>query len=622
MKRKFLLLLLIAGLYNAQIHEPCGFDKHQRELEAKNPEIKKAREASEARVMAMDIQKYVKSLGINLETGKNTVYEIPVVVHILQAPGSTTTSSNSINNITDSQIQAWINKANDIYACIPGTVGNGSPIYNAGTGLGFGTVMPFKLVLAKRDQNCNPTTGIYRYDASSLSGYGNYGIKDSGSAGITTTQMRTLAPHWNEKAYYNIYLVNTFDGDQTLFGLMGWAAMPTNPDNVFETVMKIAVVTKNDTTLAHEFAHSLGINHPFEGSNTQPNSATTTDCPPSTGNCLADNDKICDTEPTACLLNVSPVPTNSDTNPCSNAPYQDIQYNFMNYGISANKKFTIGQRDYALATFVPLRGSLFTSLGATAPGTGGGGTLIASTCNPVNPSSAFNYQGGPTRVIVGGLNNSSSAAEASNPKHYEDFTQYNCILPTVYTSLVDNATTPIQVEIKGSNNQNIAVYIDYNNNGTLESGELAASQIGVAPNTTWNGTLPIPPSTTVKNAFLRLRVIASIDNLTNACPTFSTAAFGQAEDYSVKYTNTLEASDSVSSTNTSIIYPNPFNDYLNIKDISKVKSISISDTSGRLLKHFSNPSSQINVSGFKMGMYIVTIYFTDRRIQTQKMIKK
>jgi hypothetical protein len=69
-------------------------------------------------------------------------------------------------------------------------------------------------------------------------------------------------------------------------------------------------------------------------------------------------------------------------------------------------------------------------------------------------------------------------------------------------------------------------------------------------------------------------------------------------------------------------YPNPFADVLNISDISKVKSVSIVDLAGRVVKTIDNPSSALQLGDLKQGMYLVTLNMKDGSKQTIKAIKK
>ena len=345
--------ILFAMTFNAQT---CAFDKVQSELEAKNPEIKKNREASDARLLNMDLQSYLNSKGATSKNGQytGTIYEIPVVVHVITSSSST----NSSLTLSDAQISTWIDNCNKMYAT---TYGNG--FFPEGTGSLDGNVIPIKMVLAKRSPSCTTSTGIVRYNGSTITGYDQYGVNSSGTSGASTAQIKALAPHWPENAYFNIYVIIGFDGDKSTYGLMGWCGYPTNPDSAYESFMKVTVVTNvNDSTLAHEFGHGMGLAHIFDGASSSPtnNPPLAADCP-ANANCLTDNDKVCDTEPTASLLSVYPTPTNSVTNPCTGTNYAGAQYNVMNYTYSP-RKFTAGQRDRAVAVFLLNRENLTKSL--------------------------------------------------------------------------------------------------------------------------------------------------------------------------------------------------------------------------------------------------------------------
>ena len=69
------------------------------------------------------------------------------------------------------------------------------------------------------------------------------------------------------------------------------------------------------------------------------------------------------------------------------------------------------------------------------------------------------------------------------------------------------------------------------------------------------------------------------------------------------------------------VYPNPFQDVLNISDVKGVKSISISDMSGRQVKVMA-PSATLQVSDLKTGLYIVNLNMEDGSVRSIKAIKK
>lgn len=84
----------------------------------------------------------------------------------------------------------------------------------------------------------------------------------------------------------------------------------------------------------------------------------------------------------------------------------------------------------------------------------------------------------------------------------------------------------------------------------------------------------------------------------------------------------LSTSEATVAKNDIKAYPNPFTDVLNISDASKVKSVSIVDASGRLVKTIENPSSELHLADLKQGMYLVVLQMKDGSKQVVKSIKR
>ncbi|TXI98024.1 MAG: hypothetical protein E6Q35_04900 [Chryseobacterium cucumeris] len=219
-------LLLSLSVSAQQKKDWCDFDNEQRVHQKQNAEIDE---------MIRNIRNKIIS-GNQNTTAKNGsaykivngVYEIPVVVHVIAPTGA---AIGSAYNKSDAQIQAWLDHCNQMYA--------GTYQWAQGVPADFGNAatMPIKLVLAKRDPSCNATTGIIRYNGGVLTGYDTYGVKRNGANGVTTAQVKTIAPHWPEASYFNIYIMNKVDGGGT-YGIMGWAGLPQNPDSSYESFMK------------------------------------------------------------------------------------------------------------------------------------------------------------------------------------------------------------------------------------------------------------------------------------------------------------------------------------------------------------------------------------------------
>ncbi|WP_292008509.1 GEVED domain-containing protein [Chryseobacterium sp.] len=601
----------------------CGFDETLKTQDKLNPGM---RSAFDKIIQQIHTQKKNGAASIYNKT-VNGIYEIPVVVHVIYPTGA---AVGSTYNKTDAQIQAWLERANQMYA---GTYAWPSTPTDFGTSAAF----PIKLVLAKRDPNCNATTGIVRYDGGSLPNYNTSGVRQQTSTGATTTQVKSIAPHWPEASYFNIYIVSMFDGDTTPnAGLMGWAAFPNNLDTNYESFMKSGVVTNtHDTTLAHEFGHAMGLYHTFQDGNYAAQPGDPDFCPPTTGVCEDDDDMVCDTERAGSGYLLWPVPTNSQLNPCTGVNYQGVQYNMMNYSNSVAQKFTAGQGDRIEDLFMLIRSSLTTSTAATdLPATPVNTTPIPAICNPTgvnNPSTTSAYLAGPTFVKLGQIDNSSAATWAGAPEYYVDYTTKACFT-TSHTPLAVNQQQTVQVGFlqATSVSQSIRVWIDYNNNGTFEASELVASGNNVATDPNGYGTFTgtfTPPSTAVMNTPLRMRVLADIISPSSFAPC-GQLGYGQVEDYSVTLVSSLATTETKADNDDWAIYPNPSvtgdKIFIKAKNAKNLKVV-ISDMSGRLiatpsLKEESNGTFTVNQS-LEKGIYMVQIS-SDSKTKTSKLIIK
>src|SRR6478735_8639634 len=147
---------------------------------------------------------------------------------------------------------------------------------------------------------------------------------------------------------------------------------------------------------------------------------------------------------------------------------------------------------------------------------------VANACTPGNPPAANLVFGlGILNVNVnnGAINNTTLGASQG----YQD---YSC---TIGASLLPGVAIPISIQTNANVNENVKVWIDYNNDGSFNAtSELAFTSLN---NKVHTGTFTIPTSATL-NAPLRMRV--SADNFTSPVPTpCSTPQYSQAEDYRV-----------------------------------------------------------------------------------------
>ncbi|MDY0930627.1 T9SS type A sorting domain-containing protein [Chryseobacterium sp. CFBP8996] len=94
------------------------------------------------------------------------------------------------------------------------------------------------------------------------------------------------------------------------------------------------------------------------------------------------------------------------------------------------------------------------------------------------------------------------------------------------------------------------------------------------------------------------------------------------DDVSLKEGTNLATAEIKIDKNNIKVYPNPFTDVINISDVSNVKSISVVDISGKLVKTFDKPESTLHLGGLNSGMYLVVLNMKDGSKQTIKAIKK
>lgn len=149
----------------------------------------------------------------------------------------------------------------------------------------------------------------------------------------------------------------------------------------------------------------------------------------------------------------------------------------------------------------------------------------------------------------------------------------------------------------------MVVYIDWNENGSF--GDLDEQYFnvpakfvgGTGAAITLNGTTAIPDGVTLANKRMRIRYNFRSSStalhvaLATAC---SDMGNGQIEDYTIAVTSPTVATTSVVKNDVTV-YPNPFHDLLKISDVKGVKSIFVSDVSGRKVKNM-NPSAELNLS--------------------------
>ena len=566
----------------------CASEDVNRQYLLEHPEV-----AEEINAFNRQLSDEIKSgAAYQQRTVVNGVYEIPVVVHVVHTGGAVGTPYNP----TDQQINNWINFTNNVFAA-------------TASGYTNSEVIPVRLVLARRNPDCNATNGIVRVNGSTITGYAQNGLMRNLTGGATQDQIKALT-RWPADYFYNMYIVNTIDNGSSIAGFAYYAGSTAAVDGAF---MRASVVSGTNTTLAHEIGHAIGLKHVFDGA-----SSSGGQCPVN-NDCTLDNDMVCDTAPVQSLLGIYPSPNNTAYNICSQTTYNGEQYNIMNYSATTNR-FTQGQSERAIAQVVQFRQSLLNSKGTLEPGGSQDNLQLMQACNPYSAGVlAANYAIGPRLVTFGNINNPSGGRLGDGSDYYIDYTSLDCLSYGVSTSILYNANTTLSVSV-GINTQNMKVYVDYNNDGVFnETDELVLNQSRVAANSTTTADVR-PPANSIRNVPLRMRVITDFSNFAvNAC---TAPVYGQIEDYAVTVVTVL-SENKPSKSLAVTAYPNPVTDVLTVTSSSAVLNLVITDINGRQV--FSNAYSgkevQANLGSLANGVYILKV-IAEGGTSTQKIIKK
>ncbi|ANF49260.1 hypothetical protein A0O34_01220 [Chryseobacterium glaciei] len=187
------------------------------------------------------------------------------------------------------------------------------------------------------------------------------------------------------------------------------------------------------------------------------------------------------------------------------------------------------------------------------------------------------------------------------------YTDYTAV-PAKFIELIQGSTgNEIAIEktwLGTNNNEGIAVWIDFDRNGTFDINERILAS---APSTTTpvKGTFNVPTDAFVSLTdykYVVMRVAMQKDGIPVNCTSF---ANGEVEDYTVR----ISKPGVPNATNQTdiMIYPNPVKTVLNVKNTSSRSNYKIYNAAGQVVSAGIILNNKINVSNLINGVYVIDI---------------
>jgi PKD repeat protein len=304
-----LLILITTSVYSQQ----CGTDIFQNLYNSEEDQKNKKR-----------MNEIIYNHSINKSYSRSgAVLEIPVAVHIVH--------NNGPENISDAAVITAINNLNLRFE-------NASPFFDS-----TGHDIQIQFCLASVDPAGNPTNGITRHVSPYTDLFSSPTTGDDG--------MKNMI-RWDPHLYMNIWVVKSISGP--MLGSAGYSSLPGSAGRANDGIV-VWYTYINNSTLAHEAGHFLGLYHTFNGA-----------C--RNLNCALEGDFVCDTPPDttkdnlACSLNScsSEMDDTSGFNPLTH-DVNDLP-NYMDY-TSCPLSFSDGQSQRMNSALTQIRSTLLLSNG-------------------------------------------------------------------------------------------------------------------------------------------------------------------------------------------------------------------------------------------------------------------
>jgi PKD repeat protein len=230
--------------------------------------------------------------------------------------------------------------------------------------------------------------------------------------------------------------------------------------------------------------------------------------------------------------------------------------------------------------------------------------IVAAATGPCTPSVSGACDEYIQNVSLNTINNTTACTAggyisyASTSTSLAKGSQYTATITPAVGATIGQAYT----------NDEIAVWIDYNNDFTFSATERVGYVIVAAG---WSNqfTFTVPASAITGAVKMRVRISYSVDGAIDPC---AVSTYGEVEDYTINITAGGGVGLEESTLNNLLVYPNPANemvmvDLTNIQE--KVTEIQLVDLTGRVIQTEKVQENikvySMNISGLAKGTYTV-----------------
>ncbi|SHK04585.1 reprolysin-like metallopeptidase [Epilithonimonas mollis] len=235
-------------------------------------------------------------------------------------------------------------------------------------------------------------------------------------------------------------------------------------------------------------------------------------------------------------------------------------------------------------------------------------TLGLTYCSVSSSDSTDEYI---AKVVVTPANGGPVMTSSSGASNYTNYAADNTRLVQLVKGSSGNTMAITKAWSGNTYSEAVAVWIDFNRNGTYEDSEKI---MNISANTTptVSSTFSVPANAYTGDKTVGMRVIMRFSTTpTGPCASFT---YGEVEDYAVKISETLAVTD-VKKNNISV-YPNPATDVIHISNISSKTRFEIYSVGGQLVNQGAT-DGKVKVSSLAKGVYILSLESNGEKSQTK-----